>query len=67
MIRSAIKLVTVTVVAQKTIRKAAVLKPVAEIAAKQVRRRREGGHWTHVEPPRDAAAQTSAEPPAPAA
>ncbi len=52
MIRTAVKLVTVGVVVQKAVRKAAVLKPVAEIAARRVRRRREGGHWTHVEPPR---------------
>jgi hypothetical protein len=52
-IRGAIKLVTVGVVAQKAVRKAAVLRPVAEIAAKQVRRRRAGGQWTHVEPPCD--------------
>ena len=63
MIRGAIKLVTVGVVAQRAIRQAAVLKPVAGVAARQLRRRRERGHWTHVEPPRDDVPQADPAPP----
>ena len=66
MIRAAIKLVTVGVVAQKALKKAAVLKPVADVAAKQLRKRRAGGHWTQVEPPRDDAAATVDRPSSPA-
>ena len=51
MIRTTLKLITVAIAAQRAARKAAVLRPVAEVAAKQVRKRRAGAQWRHVEPP----------------